>query len=275
VDPILVIGSVTKLRPEHRDRVVVSGSHGGVYPAYCAVGAGARAVILNDAGVGVDRAGVAALAYCQALGIPAATVSHRSARIGDAKDMMRRGRISFVNAAAGLLGCRVGADCAACADLLSSAPTVVLAPPVYVEARFTLREDPGEPPVIAVDSASLVQPEDAGAIIVTGSHGGLVGGRPEAALPVDALAALFNDAGIGVDEAGVGRLPALDQRGIAAATVSADSARIGDARSTYADGFLSRVNESAARCGVAIGMSAREFVDKVIQAKRPLKLDMA
>ena len=50
---------------------------------------------------------------------------------------------------------------------------------------------------------------------------------------------------IGIDEAGVSRLPALDARGIAAATVSAAGARIGDARSTYEDGVLSRVNTRA------------------------------
>ncbi len=81
-------------------------------------------------------------------------------------------------------------------------------------------------------------PEHVGAIVVTGSHGGLLGGKPETALKYDALAALFNDAGIGIDEAGTTRLAALDARGIAAATVAADSARIGDARSTYEDGIL-------------------------------------
>jgi len=52
----------------------------------------------------------------------------------------------------------------------------------------------------------------------------------------------------------VSRLPALDARGIAAATVSAASARIGDARSTYEDGVLSRVNASAAALGLAPGI---------------------
>ena len=56
------------------------------------------------------------------------------------------------------------------------------------------------------------------------------------------------------------RLPALDARGIAAATVAAASARIGDARSTYEDGILSRVNRGAAALGIAPGISAREFV---------------
>ena len=97
-------------------------------------------------------------------------------------------------------------------------------------------------------------------VIVTGSHGGLLGGRPETALKYDALAALFNDAGIGIDEAGVTRLPALDTRGIAAGTVAAASARIGDARSAYEDGVLSRVNDRAAMLGIVSGMTAREFV---------------
>ena len=56
------------------------------------------------------------------------------------------------------------------------------------------------------------------------------------------------------------RLPALDRRGIAAATVSAASARIGDARSTYAEGVLSRVNTRAAALGLAPGMTARDAV---------------
>ena len=103
------------------------------------------------------------------------------------------------------------------------------------------------PPVWALDSASLVAPEHRDAIVLTGSHGGLLGGRPETALKYDVRAAFYNDAGIGIDEAGVSRLPALDRRGIAAATVSAASARIGDARSTYEDGILSRVNRAPPR----------------------------
>ncbi|MBV8777342.1 MAG: hypothetical protein JO258_09120 [Alphaproteobacteria bacterium] len=73
-------------------------------------------------------------------------------------------------------------------------------------------------------------PEHKDAIVVTGSHGGLLGGKPETALKYDVAGALYNDAGLGIDEAGVSRLPALDRRGIPAATVAASSARIGDAR---------------------------------------------
>jgi hypothetical protein len=58
----------------------------------------------------------------------------------------------------------------------------------------------------------------------------------------------------------VSRLPALDSRGIAALTVAAESARIGDARSSYEDGVLSRVNRRAAALGLKPGMTARDAV---------------
>ena len=99
----------------------------------------------------------------------------------------------------------------------------------------------------------MVAPGDAGAIVVTGSHGGLVGGDPAMALRTDAFAAVFNDAGIGVEEAGIGRLAALERRGVAAFTVAAASARIGEARSSFEDGVISRVNAAAARLGAIAG----------------------
>jgi hypothetical protein len=131
-------------------------------------------------------------------------------------------------------------------------------PPPSLEAAFLLISEP--PALWALDSASLLGAEHVGTVVVTGSHGGLLGGRPDTALKFDALAALFNDAGIGIDEAGVTRLPALEARGIAAGTVAAASARIGDARSTYEDGILTRINPRAASLGIGPGMSAREFV---------------
>ena len=131
-------------------------------------------------------------------------------------------------------------------------------PPPEREGAFLLVAD--APAAWAFDSASLVGAKHVGTVVVTGSHGGLLGGKPDTALKYDALAALFNDAGIGIDEAGVTRLPALDARGIAAGTVTAASARIGDAHSTYEDGILSRVNARAAAIGLAPGMKAREFV---------------
>jgi hypothetical protein len=256
--PILTADSITRIGPEAAGAVVVNGSHGGIYAAYVAAKLRVASAIFNDAGVGRDNAGIAGLDYLDALGVPAAAVGHDTARIGDGSDMMARGVITHANRAAIALRCRRGMTCRDAGAALQTAASRGREPPPALEADFLLV--PEAPAVWALDSASLVAAEHAGAVVVTGSHGGLLGGRPDTALKYDVLAALFNDAGIGIDEAGVTRLPALDTRGIAAGTVAAASARIGDARSSYEDGILSRINSRAAALGIAPGMAAREFI---------------
>ena len=256
--PIVIADSITRVGREAAGAVVVNASHGGVYAAYLAAKLHAAAAIFNDAGVGRDRAGIGGLDYLEHFGIPAATVGHDTARIGDGADMMASGIVSHANRLAASLGVNVGQSCRDAAVALQQARQSRRAPPEALEAAFLLVLEP--PEVWALNSASLVLPEHKDAIVVTGSHGGLLGGRPETALKYDVLGALYNDAGIGKDAAGASRLPALDARGIAAATVSAASARIGDARSTYEDGIISRVNGRAASFGLREGTSAREFV---------------
>ena len=258
---MLIADSITRVETEAAGAVVVNGSHGGIYAAYVAAKLRVAAAVFNDAGVGRDQAGIAGLDYLAALAIPAAAVGHGTARIGDGPDMMARGIITHANSPAMALGCRPGMACRDAAAALQQAVPSVREPSPALEAAFLLFAE--APAVWALDSASLVGAEQVGTIVVTGSHGGLLGGRPETALKIDALAALFNDAGIGMDEAGVTRLPALDSRGIAAGTVAASSARIGDARSTYEDGILTRVNQCAAALGIAPGMTAREFIEIV------------
>lgn len=260
---LLVLDSVTRMDERHRGKVLVAGSHGGVYAAYLAALGRLRGVILNDAGVGMDDAGIGGLAYLDEAGIAAATVSHRSARIGDGTDMLARGIVSHVNRLAAAVGCKPGMTCADCAALLARAAIPTEEPPPKREARFRLRERPGEPEVWGIDSASLVTPEDGDKILIVGSHGQFLGGKPETALKYDAVAAVYNDAGNGVDGAGTSRLPALDTRGIAAATVSHDSARIGDARSSWETGIITHVNETAKALGAKTGMTAQAFVDVV------------
>ncbi len=265
---LLVADSVTKLGPEARGAVLVAGSHGGVYAAYLAAAAGLRGVILNDAGIGLEEAGVAGLLYLERLGIAAATVGHGTARIGDGADMMARGRITRINAPAVALGCTIGEACAEAAERLGNAPAIDTAPPPYEEARILLRDLAGEPKIWGLDSNALVRPEDKGAIIVTGSHGGLLGGRPETAIRVDALAAIYNDAGIGIDNAGISRLPALQARGIGGATVAAATARIGEARSTWETGRISALNAIAEGWGGRLGMSVPELAARAARHAR-------
>jgi hypothetical protein len=239
--------------------VAIAASHGGVYPAFLAASAGLRGVVLHDAGIGLDEAGVAGLEYLQALARPAAAVAHTSARIGDAADLARRGVISRVNACAAALGCVPGQAARDCAQRLRGAPEVGRPPPPYAETRFAIRVPWVRPPVIGLDSISLAGAGDETSILISGSHGGLLGGSGASALRIEALAAVYNDAGVGVDDAGISRLPALDRRGIPAATVSAFSAHIGSARSTWQTGVISRVNQTAAALGCRPGLDCRAF----------------
>jgi hypothetical protein len=257
---ILVFDSVTKFGPEARGAVAIAASHGGVIAAHMALAAGIVGLLLNDAGVGLDGAGIGGLAYCDRFDAPCAAIDHRSARIGDGEDHAARGVVSHANAASMRLGVRPGMPAREAAQRLRAAALTPVDPgPLPKEMREVLLLPGATRPLVLIDSVSLVAPADVGAVTFSGSHGGLLGGRPETAIKVDVYAALYNDAGIGIDEAGLSRLPALDARGIAGATVAAASARIGDAHSAYATGVLSRVNRSAAALGAREGMSACDF----------------
>lgn len=260
-DRALVLDSVTQLGAEARGLVACCASHGGVYAAWYAARRGLAAMILHDAGVGREQAGIGGLAWLAARGIAGACVGHETARIGEGADMMARGRLSFVNAPAAQLGLASGMGCAeATARLLAAHLPPCLVETPMEEARHILA-----PRVVALDSNGLVGPSDAGCIVVTGSHGGLLGGRPETAVKAAVAAALYNDAGIGIDRAGLSRLPALEARGIAGATVSCFSARIGDGLSTLNDGWISSLNPTAAARGGRIGQSARDFVAAMLE----------
>jgi hypothetical protein len=83
---------------------------------------------------------------------------------------------------------------------------------------------------------------------------------------------VFNDAGIGKQRAGVGRLALLDEMGIAGFTVAHQSARIGEALDTFASGDVSCANEVATRCGVEIGTSARAAIERIRMATREKRI---
>jgi hypothetical protein len=265
--PHLIYDSVTVFPASARGRAALAASHGGVYAAYCAAKAGIKGVLLCDAGVGRDRAGIGGLDYLDALGVPAAAISHRSARIGDGADCHARGLISFVNMRAAQAGVTPGMtawDALARLEALDAPPSPL--PPPMQEARHEVSATGGVR-VFTLDSNALVTPDDVGHIMLTGSHGGLLGGRPATAVKYDVFAAVYNDAGFGIDDAGASRLPALEARGIAGACVSAFSARIGDGQSTLRDGYVSAINVRAAACGGEVGIAATELVERLVAAR--------
>lgn len=118
--------------------------------------------------------------------------------------------------------------------------------------------------ILGMDSIAAIAPEHAACVVLTGSHGGQSAG--EYALKFPLRAVLFNDAGIGKDEAGVVALVMLQAKGIAAAAIAHTTGRIGDALDMWAHGYLSRVNEAAAQAGLEEGMSAREAARRLAKS---------
>ena len=266
MEKVLVVDSASELGAAARGAVAACGSHGALYPAWLAARAGVRAIVFNDAGIGKHSAGIAGVAWLAGLGIAACAVDYRSARIGDGADTVDCGMVTTVNDIAAAAGCRPGQPCRqALQCLLDEAPAPArMEIPEIGETRKRIANS-GHREVWALDSITLSRPQDRRAVIVTGSHGALLGGRNDDGLPAaDVFAAFFNDAGGGKDDAGVARLPVLDARGVAAAAVSCDTARIGDGRSTYDTGVIARLNETARRLDLKEGMSAREAVARLV-----------
>ena len=107
---LILLDSISAIDASHADAFVVTGSHGGVsagqFVLSCPVYP--MAVAFNDAGIGKDGAGIAALAMLQNAGILAFAYSHLSARIGEAGDAWLHGSVSQVNAFANPKGITAG-----------------------------------------------------------------------------------------------------------------------------------------------------------------------
>lgn len=110
--------------------------------------------------------------------------------------------------------------------------------------------------VVLMDSITKVDAADQGSVVLSGSHGGVSSG--EFALEVPLRLVLFNDAGVGKNNAGIAALGMLETRAVAGATVSHDSGQIGDARDMWENGIISHVNPQAARMGLKPGANVKQ-----------------
>ena len=107
------------------------------------------------------------------------------------------------------------------------------------------------PALRLVDSVAELTASDTGCIAITASHGGQSAGRY--ALAVRPVLTVFNDAGVGLAQAGIAALPMLDEAGLAACTVAHTSACIGQAQSTWTTGIISHANATALTLGLNPG----------------------
>jgi len=105
---VIAMDSISHVEASDAGHIVVSGSHGGLSSGEFACRHRLAAVFFNDAGVGKDDAGIAALDMLDRIGVPAGAVSHVSARIGEAEDAWRHGVVSRLNRSASAAGLKEG-----------------------------------------------------------------------------------------------------------------------------------------------------------------------
>lgn len=108
VGRVVIMDSITKVTMEDNGANVVSASHGGASSGEFALEVPLSSVFFNDAGVGKNKAGIAALAMLQAHGVAAGTIGHETGCIGDCQDMWDEGVISHANELAIARGLKPG-----------------------------------------------------------------------------------------------------------------------------------------------------------------------
>lgn len=116
--------------------------------------------------------------------------------------------------------------------------------------------------VILMDSISYVDDSDVNHVVVTGSHGGTSSG--EYAMRLRMAGVVFNDAGVGRENAGIESLTLLQSIGVPAAAVSHETGKIGQAKDMWDHGIISHVNAEASKRGVVAGQTTKEAVLKLL-----------
>jgi len=118
--------------------------------------------------------------------------------------------------------------------------------------------------IIIADSATSLTGENKNDVVVDGSHCGLNVGQMMIAAGVRGM--IGNDAGKGLEDAGIASLKLLEEHGIPAAAVSSMTAEIGVGTSTYAEGKVSVANETAGKLGITVGMTAKEAAGRMFES---------
>lgn len=262
---ILVMDSLGYVdeRVDVRD-VVVGGSHGALCATQLVLDARPRGLICHDAGIGLGEGGVAGLKLLDDYLIPGAAVSGMSARISDGLDMYRNGTISRFNRAAARLGVEAGMPTSEAASLMLNGRPPFRQP----ERRQILVHESELGRVFALDTVKYADARIEGSVLCMGSHSARSMPKYLDDVGVALAGVITNDVGRAKDDSGIAGLWTLDEVKIPAAVVSCDTARVGDAQSTYHAGVVSACNHTAAALGVVVGQRASEAAAKMLAARR-------
>ncbi len=146
-------------------------------------------------------------------------------------------------------------------------PSCLRRGPISARARSASRTEhlalrPWSRPLRLLDSITEAAAFGPGAVVVSGSHGGLSTARfaLQAALPGGVQRCRHRQG----RRRHIAALPWLQQHGIAALAVAHDSARIGEADSTWQDGVISAVNDGAAALGARPGLALRPWLQSAV-----------
>lgn len=265
---IVTMDSARYVDGRNRDHdVVVAASYIGVLPARLIAPHRPRAVIGHDGGIGKDAAGIQGLYYLEALGIPAAAAEGDSAELGNGRDLYDEGVISRMNILAENCGVRQGQPVADAAQFLLDNDPGETEPGTRIRREIVETSATGRH-VVITDSIIFARPEDRGRnVLVTAGHTGTSGAS--FLLEFRPWGFICSDGGGGKNDSGTAGLAIVERHGLAGASVSAKSAALGDAYSTYYDGVIVACNEPARQRGVRIGMPAREAAHLLLQEGGP------
>ena len=236
--------------------VAVAASFAGVPTAAVPMARGVRGWIAHEAGPGLEDAGVAGLAFAEENGIPAAAIATMEAGLSDGPSLLT-GTVAHANGPARAVGVEPGMSGEEAALRMLDAPEgrpVDASDTFETEVRRVVGDaDAGIYTAWSIGLVENCRPND---VFVVASHAGAVMG--DYAAPIGPRGLIANDAGGGMNASGIAGLARLDEIGVAAATVSTQSARIGDPTSTYEDGTISHANDTARAAGIRVGPGARE-----------------
>lgn len=261
---VVTMDSARYVDERNRDTdVVVPASYLGVLPARLMAPHRPRAVIGHDGAIGKDAAGIQGLWYLEALGIPAAAADAATAELGDGADLYAAGVVSRLNILAEQCGVRRGMTVVEAADLLLDNDPTDTEPGSKIR-REVVETSPSGRQVVVTDSIIFARPEDRDRnVLVTAGHTGTSGAS--FLLEFRPWGFICSDGGGAKNDSGIAGLAIVEEHGLAGASVSGQTAALGDAYSSYEDGVIAACNEPARRRGVRVGMPAREAAHLLLQ----------
>lgn len=244
--------------------VLICGSHGAACATQLLAWVRPRGVIVHDAGIGRDQGGVSGLKLLDAYMIPGAAVDGMSARISDGRNMYEDGILSVVNTSAALMGLSPGMSARDAARMLLERNPVPRPP---ARRQVCVHSD-ALGSVYALDTVKYADHRIAGGVLCMGSHAARAMASYVQDMTYPLAGVITNDAGRARDNSGIEGLALLDAMAMPACAVSVTTARMGDARSTYLDGRISALNQTAAGLGIQKGDSARSAARRMLEHAR-------